>query len=512
MKVDMFFQEIEALPKLAWIASHYLTSDKLTVYHGSAVEHGKEWIVEGVWDDDFHLADFHRSEIFFGSGIRIDGETIFFVPSKALVDRIIYCLKGKQLIVSNSLIALMAFTGARLDLRHDYRSESFTILDGINKYRREFSVLHPEIGCFHQIFYHNLMVKNGEITFSNANDAVQINSFDEYYDLIINALKRIRLNYESDGRKNVVSTFTTISSGYDSTAVSSLVRKIGVTQCFTCKKSNSILPVWLSPKIAVDDGSPIAEILGYDVQYINNLNMSEDELYFLAASCAGPESVYYSLAERIHTRCQVGLVFTGYHGDVMWDLKLKPGESGKEIIRGDTSGFNLSEIRLKSGFFHVPVPFMYARSIRDVLKISLSEEMKPWRLYSDYDRPISRRILETSGVPRNLFGFRKKGVTKYYNYPKNIELRKQFFKFIEREFKMRSLAAYAYTFFVNYPVLIMMGVLYNIGLGKMMDKNRRPGLGLSRKMFIWAANLLAEMTAGRLDRGSAVKPEHSSLH
>ena len=503
MKINMHNKEVEWLPKLAWVAFHDLGSDMLTVYNGSAVEYGKDWIVEGVWDDDFRQAGFHKSEIFFGSGIRVDGEAIHFVPSKALVDRIIYCINGKRLMVSNSLIALMAFTGARPDPGHDYRTESFAILEGIKKYKREFPVVHPETGCFYQLFYHNMTVINGAISFSDPGKPRRINSFDEYYDLMIKALERIRLNYESDGRKNAVSPFTTMSSGYDSTAVSCLVKKIGVTRCFTSRKSNSILPARISPRIAIDDGSPVAAALGYEAQYMDNNNMSEDELYFLGASCAGPETVFYSLAGLIQSGCQAGLVFTGYHGDVIWDLKLKPGESGDDIIRGDTSGFNLSEIRLKSGFIHVAVPFMYVRSIRDILNISLSEEMKPWRLYNDYDRPIARRILESSGVARNLFGFRKKGVTRYYNYPGNIKLRKQFLEFLEREFRMRPFAVYAYTFLVNYPVLILMGVLYNIGLGKMIDKNRRPGLGLSRRMFIWAADLLAEVTAGKLNRESS---------
>ncbi|MFZ5568890.1 MAG: hypothetical protein ACOZF0_00690 [Thermodesulfobacteriota bacterium] len=495
MKVNMRCHEVKELPKLAWIASHELGSGTITVCHGSAVEYGDTWIVEGVWDNDFHSADFHTSDIFFGSGIRVDDETIHFVPSRALVDRIVYCRNDRRLIVSNSLVVLMAHTGARLNLEHDYRSEAFTILDGVKKYKREFSILHPEITCFYQLFRHNLLVTGEAISFSDEKESRPIRSFAEYHGLMTETLERIRRNYESSDRKHPVSTFTTMSSGYDSTAVSALVSKIGVDDCFTSKMSNSILPAWLSPRIAMDDGSPVAESLGYTVHYLDHDNISEDELYFLAASCAGPESVYYSLARKIYSDCQVGLVFTGYHGDVMWDLKLKPGESGGDIIRGDTSGFNLAEIRLKSGFIHVPVPFMYASSVKDVVGISLSEEMFPWRLFNDYDRPVARRILETSGVPRNYFGFRKKGVTRYYNYPKNMKLRRRFFTFLKQQQQTSSLLVYAYAFFVHYPVLILMGVLYNIGLGKIIDKNRRPGLDLSRKMFVWAANSLAETTA-----------------
>jgi hypothetical protein len=46
---------------------------------------------------------------------------------------------------------------------------------------------------------------------------------------------------------------------------------------------------------------------------------------------------------------------------------------------------------------------------RDIWKVTISEEMGPWRLGNDYDRPIPRRIVEEKGVPRNLFGFAKGG-------------------------------------------------------------------------------------------------------
>src|SRR5438067_688694 len=59
--------------------------------------------------------------------------------------------------------------------------------------------------------------------------------------------------------------------------------------------------------------------------------------------------------------------------------------------------------------------------------------MAPWRLGSDYDRPIPRRILEEAGIPRQLFGTRKKAVVETYNFPKNRALRRQFFAYARRQ-------------------------------------------------------------------------------
>ena len=87
--VAVEYQRSAALPKLAWIATLDLRSNRLRVDHGSAVECRPEWMVEGVWDGRFADGDFHRGAHLFGSGMRLDGDAIYFMPSCALVDRLI---------------------------------------------------------------------------------------------------------------------------------------------------------------------------------------------------------------------------------------------------------------------------------------------------------------------------------------------------------------------------------------------------------------------------------------
>jgi hypothetical protein len=69
----------------------------------------------------------------------------------------------------------------------------------------------------------------------------------------------------------------------------------------------------------------------------------------------------------------------------------------------------MKEFRLRVGFVKVAIPFFGAARAEDIDKISNSGEMEFWRLGNDYDKPIPRRILETAGVPRGLFGVRKDG-------------------------------------------------------------------------------------------------------
>jgi hypothetical protein len=103
------------------------------------------------------------------------------------------------------------------------------------------------------------------------------------------------------------------------------------------------------------------------------------------------------------------MLFTGFHGDKVWDVdnpKVSP-----DIVRGDASGATLGEYRLRVGFIHVPLPFIGCTSHPAIHRISHAEEMNPWRLGNDYDRPIPRRMVEDAGVRRELFGQKKKAAT-----------------------------------------------------------------------------------------------------
>lgn len=120
-----------ALPKLGWIATVPLAGGDVRVLHGSAVEHADDWLVEGVWDAPFEGAAFHRSEAFFGSGLRVEGGKVFAVASTGMVDRLVFVVGAGELTISNSLVALLAATGARLAIDHDYRAECSASLKGI---------------------------------------------------------------------------------------------------------------------------------------------------------------------------------------------------------------------------------------------------------------------------------------------------------------------------------------------------------------------------------------------
>ena len=51
---------------------------------------------------------------------------------------------------------------------------------------------------------------------------------------------------------------------------------------------------------------------------------------------------------------------------------------------------------------------------------------------------------------------------------------------------------YLYDYLVSLPVLLFMGLSYYLGFEKTFDKNTRPGLSFSRKMYVWATNKIVK--------------------
>ena len=96
----------------------------------------------------------------------------------------------------------------------------------------------------------------------------------------------------------------------------------------------------------------------------------------------------------------------------------------------------MAEWRLVVGLIHLPLPYIGARRKPDIVEITESSEMDPWRLGTEYDRPIPRRIAEEAGVPRQLFGQSKMGSVVLFSAPSipyGKALRREFFDYLADE-------------------------------------------------------------------------------
>ncbi len=506
MSPRLHYRELAQLPRLAWLAVMDRDAGDVLVYHGSALECRDHWMVEGTWDDDFRPGGFHESDHFFGSGIRVVGDAVHFVPSSAPVDGLFCAERRRELLVSNSLMLLLAFTGARLDPDHDYRAETYAIRQGAAHYRKAFTVLHPEIPAFSQVYDRSLVAIPGEqgVAFAAPRSAVAVPSYARYRELVAAALLRLHRNYTSPDRRVPLGAFATISSGYDSAAAAVLVKDLSIEACFTSRRSNTHIPVWLNRRAGIDDGTPIASRLGLTTIPLEpaGSRVSEDEVYFLAPGCAPPCLALHSLAQHIERR-RPAVLFTGFLGDEVWDRNARERTYQNDgIIRGDTTALMLSEIRLKSGFVNVAVPSLCARRVQDLAALSDSPEMAPWRLNTrDYDRPIPRRILEEAGIPRELFAGRKKAVVRTYTWPRNPGLRSSFFAEVRARYRLP--AAFVYLHNVANRIAFWWYRGYHVTRRRLLkiEPPKTPAVLVGRRfdfayvLFLWAARSLSERLA-----------------
>lgn len=440
MNTDIEYVLVPDLPKLGWLAK-IDASNNICVWHGPSVECRPQWMVEGVWNEDFEAGCFHTSRVFFGSGIRLSDDKIFISTSCSNNARIFYCTLHDNIIASNSLVLMLGYTNATLDESHDYKSEATSVLRGSKTYDRRFRVKHPHIDMFYQVFYENIVISKGSVSFESRLRFSQFDSYSTYLQQLYEALNGLRLNYESTKRRHRISPITMISSGYDSTAVTCMVKNINVETCYTCKKADSVFPTLFDR--GNDDGSAAATLLGMRIRYLDPVSQhirELDELFLLASrahSAAGAvvnEAMSFRMAEDVESMCEAAVVFRGDHGDTVWDSTVSKERLIDDIARHTSSEMVLMELRLKSGFILVSVPHIFAENIRQIHVITLSEEMKRWRTFDSYDRPIPRRIAEEAGIERGTFARRKKAMASAYRYPHNRGLRKEFRQYLRNKY------------------------------------------------------------------------------
>lgn len=483
------------MPRLAWVAHVPLEGGEIKVSHGSFTEIADNWVVEGCWDAPYAEGNFHKCENFFGSGIRNTQDSVFFCSSMAMVDRLIYAHHQDQIIISNSLVIMLTITGAKLDLKHDYYKECYGLLEGILKYPREFRIVHSEIETFYQVYSSNLILDADGLHQVPRSQAKIIKSYEQYLSLLSQTLEAIKENSISQYRQHMMTIYSTLSSGYDSTAVTCLAKDIGMSTCFTTRPGNT------RKSKDLEDGKRIADLLDLDSVLLDpeDNSVSENEVLFLASTYEGCEVIFDRMAQHIESHDQPAIVMTGYHGDKIWDRSTKGKYLDDEIFRGDTSGINLSEIRLKAGFVNLAVPFIFARSIRDIVGIASLPEMHSWQTNNDYDRPIPRRIAESHGIPGNLFGQKKQTVLAYYSKPINNKLRRNFMEFLKKEVGISSSTLLLYEateLFDHLQVKILVKLMPGKKFKEVPWSLKRfifhQDLNLRLLMFIWACSYLQD--------------------
>ena len=382
-------------PALAWVARCHHTSPTVTVFHGPRVECTPEWFVEAVWAGNYQDGNFDQTDLIAGSGARIRDGRVTFVSSGSTVDRLQSIERPDGTYVSNSLAGLLATTGARIDESSGRYFRLFrTIVGGMTRYRRFFPTT---VGDVRLTYFENLLWDGRTLSvIAKPGGARDFGTFAKYAAFLDENMAALAANAAAAQRTHRYELLSTASSGYDSSTVTVLAHRAGARQvlCFDQARRN-----------LDDSGEPLARCLGMEPVVVPRsawMDSTMPEPPFLSSDSHGGD-VFYKGAESI-----LGgkVLMTGYHGDKIWAKEAHHVD--ENIVRGDQSGLSLTEYRLDVGMIHCPITFWGVRQIGDLHAISNSREMQPWDVPGDYSRPICRRIVETAGVPRDMFGIEKK--------------------------------------------------------------------------------------------------------
>src|SRR5712691_5589195 len=336
-------------PRLAWLARCRRGDPTIEVFHGPDVETTPDWFCEAVWDGEFRRAGFDETDVVFGSGARRHGASVTFVSSGSTVDRLQSHETAGTAWVANSLVCLLVAVGADVDPTYAAYYEDFkSISDGLARYAGSVAT---SAGPVRLTYFHNLLWDGSALRERpKPGPERDFGDFAAYRGFLEASLAGLARNMSSPDRAVPLRMLGTISSGYDSPAVTVLAQPYGLQEAIAFEPSSSGAP---------DSGGAIAQALGVRLRRLARDDWRGPdappgpELPFLAADAKG-EDVYFRGAEAHLAR---RVLVTGYHGDVS--------------------------------------------------ALSRSPAMAPWDVRGTYSRPICRRIVETAGVPRDAFGVRK---------------------------------------------------------------------------------------------------------
>jgi hypothetical protein len=396
-QMRLFFNQVPTLPRLAWCARIEKDSDIVHIHHGPWVETAEHFWCEGAWSGTFLIADFDTSTL-MGSGGRLctDGDALMIATPSHTLERLFTLRTGKTLWISNSLAFILASADDSVNPRSLlYSVRLATIVNGINAYARFLPTRDHRTVRMH---YHCNLLIDSRLRISETPKRGQsdFKTFADYRHSLTTEVRAIAENARHPYRKVKYLPIASVSAGYDSPMAAVLAKSVGCKEALTYGETAG----QITPE---DSGAEIAARLGMRAHIFDRVG------YLKCSGCPEAEFLGWGAQESVwELHLERRILFTGFHGDKAWDRncdKVTPF-----IVRGDPSGHNLSEFRLRVGWIHLPVPFLGVTAHPSIHRISNSAEMTPWSLGGPYDRPIPRRIVEEAGVDRQMFGMKKRAV------------------------------------------------------------------------------------------------------
>jgi hypothetical protein len=407
-KRDLRIRRSGSVPPFSWAAVVDGSTCEVTI--GDGVESTDSGVIEGVWAGQFADFEPHRSEFLFGSGVIQESGRIRFLSPHTSRERL-YAIRranSGRAVVSNSLA--FALTTSGVDIGSGFFHEVERRLrtrtqqqaaEGVDWAKPEVA-RHGDLRLF-QIMHHAFEIdRAGRPRMSWGAPRRHFSDFASYRRFLTTVASEIIRNGRDPARAHPLSPITTISSGYDSVAVSSLLSQIGVRDALT-------LDVEVYGRN--DSGSAPAQALGLDLESFPHIvgpvidqlafsfgpGLAEQSYEFIATSGLGDDLFMKPFEPRLRDT----MLFRGNGGDGYWD-DANPARPG--MPNPGTFSISYTEFRLRVGFVLIALPAAGVRFPAPINELKSSPEMAPYRLGGSYDRSIPRRMAEEAGVPREAFG------------------------------------------------------------------------------------------------------------
>jgi hypothetical protein len=395
------FQRIDSLPRHAWCARIARGAQAVAVRCGPWVETRDDRFFEGVWDGDFAGGRFDEALSFVGTGCVAGASEVSFAGSMNLSDWMYAVHTGDDLVISNSLVFALVESDDAPDPAYPYYYGDMLAIFQAGVSRPERAWLPTRRG--RRVFLHSgagvrLRVRPDLSAARELRpEPAPPDRFGAYVEMLEQTLARAIANAADAKRIQRYRPVAAVSRGYDSPAVAVVAARAGVREAVTFANAKGAGDA--------DDGTAIGERLGYTVTAVSHQayrhlpGMPEAE----AALCDWGFNAPYAAMER---QLEGTLLLSGSHGDIVW--RTRPVFTQvRHPTATNTGGGSMRELNLRAGCIHMPVPYILSRDPRPLRGISLSDEMRPWSLGGDYDRPIPRRLAEEAGIPREWFGRNK---------------------------------------------------------------------------------------------------------
>lgn len=409
-----------ALPKLAWCARIRRHRDRITVEHGPSVETHPTFFAEGAWNGRYTEGNLAAATMLLGSGGQLQPDGAVFCGTTHTKERLQSVRLGDEVLISNSFAYLLR--AANDDVTADYRFYERDFMSAMNGVSRACKSVPTARGQRVRLHYNERIHIDRDLRVRTERyvDGPGFSSYEEYVAEVDVLLRDLAENAAALQRSVRYRPLATISSGYDSPAAAVFARHRGCSEAITfCDARPDYNDVRWGAGDCNDSGADIARYLGIAVKTFRRNDYHHrafPEAEFIATGNGG-DDVVLSVAE---DEIAGTMLYTGFLGDILWDCHSDRAHLSRDYAYKDPSGASLNEFRLRVGFIHVPVPLLTFTRHADLDAISRSDTMAPWRVGGDYDRPIPRRLVESLGVPRQLYGQTKKAITQPIWLPVNF--------------------------------------------------------------------------------------------